>query len=154
MKLSAATLLAIVATAPGMAFGQDGSAVADPRAIEFCDSIADSVPVSECLPDAHVAVRLLDGFDALYPPEAQPLRAWCNERNENPNSAGLCVLTAIESAVEQWRNLEEGLNLDDPVLAAVSDPALLDELQAIQLEARAAFPDRTLWGGGMYVPYE
>lgn len=150
MKLWAAIAVAITAST-GMASGQEQ---ADPRAIAFCDTIVATVPVAECLPDAHVAVKVFDAFDELYPAAAQPVRVQCGERNENPNSSALCVIVAIETAIAQAEGLPAGAHLDDPALAAISDPALFAQLQVIQKDARTLFPDRQFWGGGMYLPYE
>ncbi len=151
MKLWAAAIPMAIIALTGAASGQEQ---ADPRAVEFCDGIAAAVPVAECLPDAHVAVKVFDAFDQLYPAAAQPVRVQCDERNENPNSSALCVIVAIETAISEAEGLPAGSHLDDPALAAISDPALFAQLEAIQKDARTLFPDRQFWGGGMYMPYE
>lgn len=129
---------------------------ADPRAVEACKAGgATFVQVSDCLPEAHVAVKMLDAFDSIYPAEAKPLKDKCLELNQdNISGAGTCVRQAVEAAVKLKATLPEGSSIDDPIFNAVSATDKQDALSKAMADAKNTFPDRMIWGGGMYHPYK
>ena len=55
--------------------------------------------------------------------------------------------------IELKGQLPEGAAIDDPLFAVMADPAKLEIIDAAELEARKAFPDKTIWGGSFYKPY-
>lgn len=128
----------------------------DPRALEACKAQSTGfVEIANCLPDADVAIKVLDAFDKIYTPQAAPLKAKCIELNKDDIAAAeTCVRTAIQSAVELKASLPEGSSLDDPVFQAVANETLAAELEAARQDARNNFPDKMMWGGAIYHPYK
>ncbi|MGO4834568.1 hypothetical protein AB4144_20135, partial [Rhizobiaceae sp. 2RAB30] len=111
MKLVIAALAFV--SAVGCAYAQKKQV--DSRALEACKAeTTNFVEVAKCLPDAHVAYRMFDAFEKLYPPAATPLRDRCIELNENKMSgAATCVSEAVSSAVKLKASMPEGASLDD-----------------------------------------
>lgn len=150
MKRVTTILLLALSAAPATA----EQPAADPRALTECQQAGGTfVQINDCLPNAHVAFKTLDAFEAIYPSEAAPLMARCLELNERTTSASTCITTAIQSAIQLGNALPDGASLDDPVFNSISDEALLSELTAAIAEARQMFPERRVWGGGTYRPY-
>lgn len=139
-----------VGTAP-QAVGRDS---VDPRAVEACQSEGGTfVQISECLPDAHVAVVMLDAFDEVYGGAAAPLPARCRELNKTMSGTAICVVNAIQSALELASVLPEGSELNDPIFEAVRSTAHFEQLESVMADARKVFPDKVYWGGGTYFPF-
>lgn len=128
---------------------------ADPRALEFCQATSSAfTQIADCLPEADVAVRALDAFPTIFPPEAEPLRERCEELNGN-NIAGalVCVRRAAEQAVELRQSLPEDAELNDPVFDAVADAELVERFHVEISEARSRYPERRMWGATHYHSY-
>jgi hypothetical protein len=149
-------LAAILAICIAPATAQSNApARADPRAVESCKASSSTfVQLESCLPDAHVAFRTLDAFSEIYPPDAATLKTRCIELNDDVVGALACVTTAIEAAIRLKQSLPDGSALDDAVFHAVAEPALLVRLEQVEKEAKAAFPEKRMWGGGMYRQYK
>lgn len=150
-KLVAVAVIGLGAAMPATA--QDPGV--DKRAVEACQALGGTfVQINDCLPDAHVAVVGLDAFDELYPPEAVTIKATCAELNEAVAAAFLCLTSAIDAAVELAAKLPEGSSLGDPVFDAVKSADLKAALRERMLKARESFPEKRIWGGGIYKPYQ
>lgn len=137
----------------GCAYAQKTQA--DPRALEACKAQSGNfVDIADCLPDAHVAVKMLDAFEKLYPPAAAPLKDRCVELNTgNISGAATCVSEAIRSAIGLKASMPEGSSLDDPIFNAVSDEKLETSLLDAEAKAKEDFPDKRIWGGTTYKRY-
>jgi len=143
-------ILLITATAAATA----QTATVDPRALEACQiESSNFVDIRSCLPDAHVAVKALDAFSTIYPSEAQQIRERCLELNDQVAGAMTCTVQAVKSAVELAALLPEGSALNDAVFEGARDPDHLVKLEAVIDEARALFPEKRMWGGGIYRQY-
>jgi hypothetical protein len=129
---------------------------ADPRAFDACKAQSGTfVQIADCLPEAHVAYKTLDAFDALFPPEAQSLKKKCIELNpKDIVGSASCVTNAIDKAVDLKKSLPDGVSLGDPVFDAVANEDLATKLDNAEKKARATFPKVGFWGGGMYHPYK
>ncbi|CDX62353.1 exported hypothetical protein [Mesorhizobium plurifarium] len=128
---------------------------ADPRALKACQKTSKAfTKIAECLPDADVAVRTLDAFSTIYPAEAAPLKDRCTELNaDNLSGAAACVTNAIESGLSLRKSLPAGSDLSDPIFAAVADDGRWSKLESAIKDARAAYPDKMIWGMTLYQPY-
>lgn len=149
-----AVLLCVVAA--GLAPAPVGAGEADPRAIAACKSQSKTfVQLSECLPNAHVGIKLLDAFDRVYTSDAAHLKNTCIElNNDDASASATCVINAIEAALRLQAALPQGSTLDDPVFAAVADTGKFEKLKSERDIARQVFPDQRVWGGGTYHPYK
>lgn len=147
-------LMILVFAAAATATPAHAQETVDPRALEACQSEGTFVQVSECLPDTHVAFAVIDAFDATYAAEAAPLKTVCLERNEAVSGAATCIVNAIRSAIDLAERLPAGASLNDAVFDAVREPEDFEVLETAMTEARAAFPEKTFWGGGMFYPYQ
>lgn len=129
---------------------------ADIRAVESCkQSSATFVQIADCLPDAHVAFKVIDAFAEIYTSEASILKDRCIELNKKDiGAAASCINNAVKKAVELKSSLPSGTDIGDPLFDAVSSKEKFDKLQEATKIARAAFPDKSLWGGGSYYPYK
>lgn len=150
-KLVAVVVIGLGVAVPATA--QDASV--DPRAIEACQASGGTfVQINDCLPDAHVAVIGMDAFGEIYPPEAETIKVRCSELNETIAGAFLCVTSAIDAAVELSAKLPAGSSLGDPVFDAVKSADLKSALRDRTMKARELFPEKRIWGGGIYYPYK
>ena len=150
-KLVAIAVISLGVALPATA--QDTSV--DPRAVEACQASGGTfVQINDCLPDAHVAVVGMDAFDDLYPPEAAAIKIRCSELNENVAAAFLCLTSAIDAAVELSAKLPAGSSLGDPIFDSVKSTDLKDALRDRTMKARELFPEKRIWGGGIYYPYK
>lgn len=131
------------------------AAEADLRALESCKKTSKVfTEIAKCLPDADVAVAVLDEFDRVFDTAAIPLKTKCIELNEDDVSgASTCVLNAIKDAVSLKLAMPKGSDIGDPIFDAVSNEALLQKLRDTENAARKKYPEVRLWGGGMYMPY-
>lgn len=129
---------------------------ADQRAVDACKRQSDNfVQISRCLPEAHVAVRVLGAFDEIYDEAARPVKSKCLERNaDSIAGAYACVIEAVKAANRLRSALPEGEALDDAVFSAVADQQRFDRLMAVRDAARLDFPDQRVWGAVTYSPYE
>lgn len=152
MRLAIGAILIVSLAAPAHAQSEK----ADPRAVDFCRSKASTfVAIAECLPNAHVAFKTLDAFESTYPQSAQPLRSTCAANNEGDVvGASICVVEAIDAAINLKKTLPDGTSLNDPIFDSVLDVTLQERLLEAQEAAKATFPDVRLWGGGLYHPYK
>lgn len=150
MRLAIAAL--VLAGGIECAYAQKNQA--DPRALEACKAKSGNfVEIADCLPDAHVAVKMLDAFAKLYPPAAAPLKDRCIELNKSDMAgAATCVSEAVRSAIKLKASIPEGSSLDDPVFNAVSDEKLEALLLDAGAKARQVFPEHR-WGITTYMPY-
>ncbi len=147
-------LLAIAIGSMGSTTHAFGQGSVDPRAVEACQTEGGTfVQISECLPDAHVAVVMLDAFGEIYDDSAAPLAATCRELNKTIAGAAICVVNAIKSAIELAAVLPEGSELNDPIFEAVRSTEHFEQLESVMADARKVFPDKMYWGGGTYFPY-
>ncbi|MEM9141225.1 MAG: hypothetical protein AAGB15_15460 [Pseudomonadota bacterium] len=128
--------------------------VADERAVRFCVAKdANFVKVDDCLPDAHVAFASFDAIHQIYGDAGQDLTSRCLEVNKGDYvGAATCGRTAIEAAINLAAKLPAGTEIPDPLFKALKNPADMERLTSAIKSARAVFPDKQFWGGGMYRP--
>lgn len=150
-KLLTAAALALASLSSSSAFAE-----ADQRAVEACKAGGKAfTEIATCLPDADVAIKTLDAFSEIYPAEAAPLKTRCEELNpKDISAASTCVTSAIKSAMELKAALPSGTSIGDPIFDAVSDQERSDRLKEVVQKARSAYPDKMIWGGGLYHPYK
>lgn len=129
---------------------------ADERAVEACKKSSNTfVQVADCLPRAHVAYKMIDAFDTIYPAEAAPLKDRCIELNKNDISgAGTCISVAVKKAIELKSSLPENADVGDPIFNAVSNKDGYEKLQNVINAARDDFPEVSIWGGRRYYQYK
>lgn len=128
---------------------------ADQRAIEACKRTSQAfTEIASCLPQADVAVMTLDAFAQIFPEAAKPLSEKCVQLNgDNMVGAATCVTEAVEAAIGLKEKLPAGVDLNDPVFAAVADAGLMRQLKVKIDDARAKYPEVRLWGGNLYKAY-
>lgn len=128
---------------------------ADPRAVAECNARGGGfTAINDCLPGVHVGLAVIDAFHNAYGPDGDFLKNRCLELNElKSDAAATCIRKAVEDAVQLKDRLPPGATIDDPHFPIIADAAKLALLNAAEAEARKAFPDQTMWGGGRYMPY-
>ncbi|RUX08202.1 MAG: hypothetical protein EOS71_00570 [Mesorhizobium sp.] len=131
------------------------AAEADPRALAYCKKTSKAfTEIAQCLPDADVAVRVLDDFDRIFSGDAVSLKAKCIELNgDDINGASVCVINAVKDAVTLKSSLPKGASLDDPIFNAVADEKAYKQLIEAQDKAQKRYPEKRIWGGSLYQPY-
>ncbi|QIE46618.1 hypothetical protein G5B38_14410 [Pseudohalocynthiibacter aestuariivivens] len=148
---------ALLSTATALAASL-AMAEADPRAIQSCAQADPSfVAIEKCLPDADVAVRMLDliATDAFFGAGGADLAQRCialNDEKHGLTGAWACASNAIKAAIRLGRQLPEGTTLDDPLFTALNRPTLQEPLETAEDAARDRHPDKSFWGGTMYRP--
>lgn len=125
---------------------------ADPRAVAECTRLnATIVSINDCLPDAHVAVIVIDKLGEVYGDAGKSLMKQCLERNHGNMVGGkTCATEAIRAAVALAAKLPAGSVIPDPLYEGLRKPGDLAVLDAAEKAAQKTFPEKGLWGFTMY----
>ena len=146
-------LAAIFCSLPGVGLAENAGHKASPEALDACKLIDPSFnKIAACLPKMDVAIETLTAFSSIYPSEAAPIRAKCEELNKDKIGAATCVEKAVETAVQLKQQIPDGSDLPDPLFLSISDAAKMAELNTVTSGARAKYPQFTDFTA-MYQPY-
>jgi hypothetical protein len=127
---------------------------ADPRAVVECSKgEVTFVQINECLPDGHVAFATTDAVAKAFGASGSELLSGCRKLNDGEIGAAICARSAIQSAISLREKLPENSTINDPLFEALADVAKFGEVKKAEEAAKALFPDKMLWVGGLYHPY-